>query len=357
MKKTDNHQNFSQNVPAFQSKSLQAGKELTQEINTILKHEMACMDAEVKGLFQYKIILAVILHKTLKEFQHFSLEEIVNCMSEISKETEVSAGLTVSKETIDTLNTESVHHNEKRTYFDILFTVNVPSKPEHTAVIKLIIDLEVQQSLSLVYDIEARGIYYIARAISSQLNYVFENTKEYRDLKKVYSIWICLNDIPKSMQNTIVWHSFLPSRTYGIEPEKAPCKDLMEMIIIRLGNGKEKNIQSEILRFLYGIFEYSMHSEYFHEFISTQQLEKDEQLRKEIYKMGGAGQLFYNDVIKIGLQEGIEQGIEQGLEQARKEIKEAVKRLNSGDTEEDIMESGISPENIKAAKELIAILC
>ena len=73
--------------------------------------------------------------------------------------------------------------------------------------------------------------------------------------------------------------------------------------------------------------------------------------------MGGAGQLFYNDVIKIGLQEGIEQGIEQGLEQARKEIKEAVKRLNSGDTEEDIMESGISPENIKAAKELIAILC
>ena len=337
MKKTDNQQNLSQNIPAFNSEPLQAGKELTQEIDTIIKHEMACMDAEVKGLFQYKLILAVILHKTLKEFQHFSLEEIVNCMSEISQETEVSAKLTVSKETIDTLNTESVNHNEKRTYFDILFTVNVPSKPEHTSVIKLIIDLEVQQSLSLVYDIEARGIYYIARAISSQLNYVFEDTKEYSDLKKVYSIWICLNDIPKSMQNTIVWHSFLPSRTYGIEPKEAPCKDLMEMVIIRLGNGKEKNIQSEILRFLYGIFEYSMHSEYFHEFISTQQLEKDNELRKEIHKMGGAGQLFYNDVIQIGLQEGIEQGLkqgieqglEQGVEQARKEIKEAVKRLNS----------------------------
>lgn len=263
---------INQKTEVLQAGTLQAGKELTQEVDTLIRHGMAGMDAGAKSLFRYKIILAVILQKTLKEFQNYTPKEIMECLSDISQETEVSAGLTISEETIGVENAESVQNKEKRALL--------------------------QKTLNLPYEIESRGIYYMARQISSQLNYVFEDTKEYSSLKKVYGIWICLNDIPKSMQNTIVWHNLLPSHTYGIENEKTPCKDLMEMIIIRLGNGEEIELESDILRFLYGIFEYSVHSEYFHEFVSIQEVEQDEDLRKEINEMEGVGLLFYNDMMR-----------------------------------------------------------
>lgn len=45
-----------------------------------------------------------------------------------------------------------------------------------------------------VYDIVTRGVFYCARMLSSQMGNEI-SAKEYDKLKKVYSIWICL-DVP-----------------------------------------------------------------------------------------------------------------------------------------------------------------
>ncbi len=51
------------------------------------------------------------------------------------------------------------------------------------------------------YQIPTRGVFYCARMISSQMGTEFVNA-EYDDIKKVYSIWICMN-VPGKLGNAI----------------------------------------------------------------------------------------------------------------------------------------------------------
>lgn len=62
--------------------------------------------------------------------------------------------------------------------------------------VKLIINVEGQNDFYPGYDIVTRGIFYTAQLISSQLETEFTGSN-YGDIKKVYSIWICLNSPKK----------------------------------------------------------------------------------------------------------------------------------------------------------------
>lgn len=58
------------------------------------------------------------------------------------------------------------------------------------------VDVEPQKSYQPGYPIEKRGLYYLARSLSSQLSLVTEAT-DYGQLEKCYGIWICRDDIPQ----------------------------------------------------------------------------------------------------------------------------------------------------------------
>ena len=84
---------------------------------------------------------------------------------------------------------------------------------------------------------EKRGIYYLSRLISSQIQTVSEDTN-YNVLQKTYSIWICLgNDIPKRERQSITRYAFQKQDIYGCSGDKKADYDLMSLIIIRLGEG------------------------------------------------------------------------------------------------------------------------
>lgn len=80
--------------------------------------------------------------------------------------------------------------------------------------------MEIQQEYSVPYSLERRGIYYAARKISAQLPKVGKNGEGYKHLEKVYSIWICLDDIPKYLQNTISYYKISNYKNEGIGQEK-----------------------------------------------------------------------------------------------------------------------------------------
>ena len=277
---------------------MNAGRELQMEINATVQHQIADVDSHGKSLFRYKTIIAVILQQTVEEFKDYSLKEIVSCISDISENTDISPGLTISRETLHTENAEFTNKYEKRSYFDILFTVHIPKQPEVSSFIQLVVDIELQKSLKLPYRIESRGIYYLAREISSQLNYVFDDTTEYAKLKKAYTIWICVNDIPKKLQNTIAWYTFAPKKTFGIRKSDVPDANLMEMIIIRLGNQDTRHLRSSFIKFLYGIFDYSKHKRDFHRYVTTEDVHAEPDLEKELNAMDGAGMLIYKSAYK-----------------------------------------------------------
>lgn len=63
---------------------------------------------------------------------------------------------------------------------------------------QVIINVEIQKKIPNEYDILNRVIFYASRLISSQKERDFVNTN-YNDIKRVFSIWICVNTNENSM--------------------------------------------------------------------------------------------------------------------------------------------------------------
>ena len=114
--------------------------------------------------------------------------------------------------------------------------------------VNLHIDLEGQKSYTQknpTYPIIKRGLYYVARDLSSQLGVATGKTN-YADLEKCYSIWICLEDIPVRLRNTMTEYRIRKEDVLGETDEPEEDYDLMSVIVIRMGEKSEER----------GIFDY-----------------------------------------------------------------------------------------------------
>ena len=72
----------------------------------------------------------------------------------------------------------------------------------------------------------------------------------------MYSIWICLDNIPKEQQNTVSYYKIHNYKNEGfrvldIQIDAAEA-DLMEIVIVRLG-GEAQN-EKGLMDLLYGVF-------------------------------------------------------------------------------------------------------
>ncbi|MGN0154025.1 MAG: hypothetical protein ACI4A3_06210, partial [Lachnospiraceae bacterium] len=72
------------------------------------------------------------------------------------------------------------------------------------------------------------------RMISAQLETEFTDS-DYDNIKKVYSIWICM-DVPRYAENTITAYEIAKRDIVGIFPEKKTRYDLMTIITICLSS-------------------------------------------------------------------------------------------------------------------------
>ena len=162
-------------------------------------------DTQCKKVLANKIILAWILKYTMKEFQSFTVEEIAKSIEgnpEIGEYRVNPGESNVKPEKITGSNTEDKVPDEGSIYYDIRFYVHTPHKKKRT---KILINVEAQRSFYPGYSIVTRGIFYGARMISAQLDTEFK-IPNYDDMKKVCSIWICMN-APDYIGNAIAEYS------------------------------------------------------------------------------------------------------------------------------------------------------
>ena len=276
--------------------------------NMQLTAKMEGLDAECKLLLSSKEILAVILKETVDEYREYSREEIIGFIEpdSIESDREVSPGRTNSQVQGDTQEFAAL--NEKVSQFDIRLKAKNPRLSKEKIIIKLHIDVEPQKSYYPGYPIEKRGMYYLSRELSSQLSLVTDST-DYGELEKCYSIWICLDDIPKSEQNSVSFYEMTNTKNIGNCITKKEDYDLLTLVIIRLGkkeyNGEKKDEGYDLLRFLNTIM--YPHRDDFMEVVSDYiDFSQNSELSEEVKKVMGIGQIM--------LETGIEQGIEQGIE-------------------------------------------
>ena len=157
-------------------------------------------DEQAKRLLGNKIILAHILVKTVDEFLGMNPKDVVSYIEgdPFISVVPVEPGLTnVVKEKdgqrIVGMNTENAEVNEGLVRFDIVFYVRM-----RDGLSQIIVNIEAQKGTPAEYYILNRAIFYVSRLVSSQKERDFENTN-YDDIKRVFSIWICMNMDQNSM--------------------------------------------------------------------------------------------------------------------------------------------------------------
>ena len=217
---------------------------LAQSIDIV--QQKAQYDEACKKVLAEKMILAWIMKHTMKEYAEYDVRELVENF--IVGEPKVAETNVLPDETnapkITGTGVEDSTVTEGSITYDIQFRAIVPSSDE---IVQMIINVEAQNDFYPGYPLIKRGIYYLARMISSQYGTIFTQS-HYEKIQKVYSVWICMNP-PKERNNTITEYSLTEKHHVGKVEEVEEYYDLMSAITVCLGKNEEET-EHELLRLL-----------------------------------------------------------------------------------------------------------
>ena len=263
-------------------------------------------DENVKYLLSEKIILAHILVYAVKEYFGMKPEdvaELIEGMPQVSK-VAVNPGESNMPEIIGD-NVEDATANEGKVTYDIRFRALAP---ERDALMQLIIDVEAQKDYYPGYDLLTRGIYYGARMISAQKGAEFLED-DYDKIKKVYSIWICMN-APSYAENTITEYGIQKRSIAGEFPENKGRYDLMSVIMICLSKKvAQAGDNTKLQRLLGTLLASEMTKAEKKDIIESEYgIPMKQEIERRVNTMCNLSEA----IEKRGIEQGIERGIERG---------------------------------------------
>ena len=209
-------------------KMLSGNTEVKNAVNASAQD--AQYDEQAKRLLGNKIILAHILVSTVGEFRGMKPIDVVTYIEGEPYISVVPAepGMTnavkeVQGQRIVGFNTENAEINEGLVRFDIVFYVRMKD-----GISQIIVNVEAQKDSPSEYKILNRAIFYVSRLVSSQKERDFVNTN-YDDIKRVFSIWICMN----MKQNSMNYFHLTNDRLVG-SCEWEGKIDLLNIVLIGL---------------------------------------------------------------------------------------------------------------------------
>lgn len=284
-----------------------------------LTENMDGLDAQSKALLHNREVLAVILGEVVSEYKGYSRKEIMGFIEDesMTEEKEVSSGRTNTE--VSGERTEYTQLNEKMSNFDLAFRAKNPALSSEDVLISLHVDMEPQKTYRPGYPIEKRGMYYLARRLSSQLSLVTEKT-DYSQLEKCYSIWICRDDIPAGAHNSISVYEVTNTKDTGTCKAAKEFYDLMTLVVIKLGNkvynGNRDDEEYGILRFLNTIM-YPHGHDFLDKMSEYIDFSSNEELWKEAKQVSGLGECVFQEGLEKGIQAMILDNIEEKVLKGR----------------------------------------
>ena len=207
------------------------------------------------------------------------------------------------------MGNEDISQNEGTVYYDVRFNAIAPSTGEHDN-IRLIINAEAQNRFKPKYPLTKRAVYYGSRLISAQHGTVFTKS-DYQKLRKVYSIWICVNPA-KKFRNTITRYSLKPETIIGNAVEAPENYDLINIVMVCLGKMEEWN-DNNLIKFLGVLFQNELSAREKKDILERDfNIPMTETFESEVDDMCNLSQGVAEEAMQKGLKQGRQEGIEQG---------------------------------------------
>ena len=267
-------------------------------------------DARVKRLVGHKRILAQILIKTVDEFKGMNPKAVADCIegTPYISAVPVEPGLTNAVldrngQRIVGFNTENQEINEGLARFDIVFYVRTKD-----GLSQIIINVEAQKDEPGEYEILNRAIFYVSRLVSSQKERDFKNSS-YNDIKRVYSIWICMN-----MEENTMSHIHLTKEDLIGSYEWKGNLDLINIVMIGLAKELPEHDETyELHRLLGALLSQELTVDEKLSIIGNEyDIPIEENMRKDVSAMCNLGEGIEEKGIAIGRETGRIEG-EAGL--------------------------------------------
>ena len=266
-------------------------------------------DRNIKELLADIQVLARIIKYTVTEVQELEIEDIMSCIDSGSIEVgtvPVSPGLTNTRR-VECIQTEDAVPNEGYITFDVRFTLTYREKS-----VKIIINLEAQKSVDagkLGYHLENRIIFYLARLISSQKDTDFFHS-DYDNLKKVYSIWICMNGYTESVRKV----TYVPKTVYGV-PKETLDFDKVCGVIIQLRKQQSVNAsKNKLIAMLEDLLRDEESSQKKKRLTEKYGMQMTVELERRLNQMCNLSDLVVEEAMERGMNLGMERGMNLGIE-------------------------------------------
>ena len=277
-----------------------------------VKYDEAC-----KRLLAEKMILAWIMKSCLEEYKDYDVNEIAERY--IEGNPEISSIAVAPDETnspmIRGLNTEDATMTEGTITYDIRFLSCVPKSDEK---IQLIVNVEAQNDFYPGYPMIKRGIYYCSRMISAQYGTEFIDS-HYEKIKKVYSIWVCLNP-PKKWQNSITRYVIMEDNLIGNVKQEKVHYDLMTVVLVLLGDKKEEN-DNGVLKLLNTLLSTNTSVQEKKQILQNDfQIQMTRKLEREVTEMCNLSKGVEERGREKGRQEGRQEGREESMIETAKRM-------------------------------------
>ena len=280
-----------------------------------ISEDMARYDASCKRMLSNKIFLAWLMKYCIEEYKDCDIDYIAEHYIENVEVSTVGVEETKplsSGEHIVGLKNEETSLIEGTSTFDIRFFALAPKSGGS---IRIIVNIEAQNKFDPGYPLVRRALYYCSRLIASQNGVEFTG-KNFQDIKKVYSIWVCM-DPPKKWQNNITRYAMREEKLMGETRELRENYDLMTAVMVCLGDEKVvKQLASgykPLLEMLEVLFSQTMTPQEKKEIMQKDfGIKFSEPIKKEAEYMCNLSQGVLERGIRLGEQRGEQWGRERG---------------------------------------------
>ncbi len=262
-------------------------------------------DENAKALLADKQVISRILKYTMSEFKAMEIDDIIKCIGEVEiGKIPVDPGLTNSSYgKLSQSSTEDNVPNEGIIFYDLRFSVYLNDK-----VTKILLNIEAQRSTKkskLKYNLGNRIVFYLARMISAQKEVEFLGS-DYDKIKKVVSIWVCLDGV--SEKGSIERLVLKPERLYGNETGILDT-DLIEAYVISIRENIELEVsKNKLISLLEDLF-----AEKDAEKKKKKLVEKHKMVMSVEFEGRARNMCNWSQAIREGaIEEGIKEGIKEG---------------------------------------------
>ena len=293
-------------------------------------------------------LLAEIVKKVVPEFQDASIDDIANKYIEgtpLVGSVPVNPGLTnaVPSKISGDRNEDGAPKEGYITY-DILFHARAPGTEE---TMTLIINVEAQRTQkesTLTYHLMKRAVFYACRLISSQKEREFEG-KDYNSIKKIYSIWICM-DSP-SEESYINRYRLEEKHLLHRYDEPQENYDLVNIVLISLGEKADKDRLIHLLQVLFTESQQTFDSK--RNILQKEyHIEMTPEMEEEMNTMCNLSLNISEEALNRGLAQGRQEGRLEGLNET------ALRLLSMGLSVEDVSKGTSLPlETVEEIKKQI----